>query len=415
VTRLLIVEEALRNREGHWFEYNRATKAAVQEADTVQVDMLGHQAMEPDVAEELGATPHFRYTVWDQIYNQPQAFLRYWGIIQHNYRLHHDLTAYLKSADPYHTVFAPTVVLHHLAGYHKIAQQFAGSRFGQLVLLIRNNIALYGSDGERTFRRTSVFWRWAIQRFAPYLADGRVRFVTDSERLADEYEELTGIRFEVLPHPSLVGLSGSSDPEASVPNQSSSPVQVFLPGPARQEKGVVRLLEAAKLLENETLQRPIEITLQWRESFDLPDGTSIGPDDVASFESGQVRFKVIRQPLSSEEYLSELSNADLIILPYLREVYYARISGVAVEAMMLGIPLLFTTNTWIATACADFQLGVPMENDAAGVATALRNTLDRLDEVSNHAQENRNAVSQFFSPQAFSGKLMGRSAALVGR
>jgi glycosyltransferase involved in cell wall biosynthesis len=358
VTRLLIVEEALRNREGHWFEYNRATKSAVQETQGVHVDMLGHSTMESDVAAELNAIPHFRYTVWDQIYNQPQAWKRYFGILRHNKRLHDDLARFLTRAGPYDTVFAPTVVLHHLLGYHRIAKRFGGSSLQQLVLLIRNNIALYDTDGNRTFRSTAKFWKWAIQRFRPLIAAGRVRFVTDSERLANEYE------------------------------------------------GVVRLLEAARLLADEKLERKIEITLQWREAFDLPDGGRIGPDDVGKYESQNVSFRIIREPLSSDAYLQELKNADAIILPYRREVYYARISGVAVEAMMLGKPVLFTTDTWIDTVCQQFDLGIGMMDDVSGVTTTLARIAKELPKLRSQAIAKQPEVADFFSASAFRTRLM---------
>jgi hypothetical protein len=409
LSKLLIVEEALRNREGHWFEYNRATKSAVQQAGDVEVDMLGHESMETDVAAELSAVPHFRYTVWDQIYNQPQAWKRYLGVLRHNRRLYDDLAKYLKQAEPYDTVFAPTVVLHHLLGYHGIAKKFGGSKFKQLVLLIRNNIALYDSDGNRTFRSTAKVWRWAIQRFRPLIADGRVRFVTDSERLADEYEQLTGIRFQVLPHPSLVGMTTAATETDADQHGTSKWVKIFLPGPARHEKGVVRLLEAAKLLADVKLEKHIEITLQWREAFDLPDGSHVGPDDVGKYESENISFRIIREPLSSEAYLHELQNADAIILPYRREVYYARISGVAVEAMMLGKPLLFTKNTWIDTVCQQFALGVGMEDDVSGVTATLAKIAEEIPLLKSEAIAKQPAVAEFFSASAFRTRLLAQT------
>lgn len=405
--RILIVEEALRDREGHWFEYNRATKAALQEVGDIDVAMLGNITMEPSVASELDAVPHFRYTVWDQIYNQPQAWRRYLGILRHNKRLYSDLARYLKRSQPYDTVFAPTVVLHHLVGYHRIAKRFGGGRLQQLVLLIRNNIALYDSQGNRTFRSTARFWKWAIQRFRPLIAAGRVRFVTDSERLADEYEELTGIRFEVLPHPSLVGMS-TGHVEAPIGDDDTlKTLKIFLPGPARHEKGVARLLEATKLLADKTLERKIEITLQWREPFELPDGSSIGPNDIHNYESENVSFRIIREPLSSDGYLKELNDADAIILPYRREVYYARISGVAVEAMMLGKPLLFTADTWIDTICQQFNLGVGMDDNASGVASTLATIADEMPELKSKAIAKQSAVADFFSAKAFRSRLLG--------
>lgn len=406
MTRLLITEEALRNREGHWFEYNRATKAAVQSTGDIQVDMLGHQTMEPDVAEELGAIPHFHYTVWDQIYNHPQAVRRYFGIGQHNYRLYRDLSAYLKQAEFYDTVFAPTVVLHHLAGYHAIAKKFAGKRFGQLVLLIRNNIAHYDSEGNRTFRSTSRFWKWAIRRFESQLRDGTVRFVTDSERLADEYEELTGIRFEVLPHPSLVS-EGMSEAKGVHEQTDREIVRVFLPGPSRYEKGTDRLLDAIRLVEGK-LTSPIEFTLQWAQAFARPDGTMIGPDDAVSSDP-HIKFRILREPLSSQQYTDELRRADYIILPYRRETYYARISGVAVEAMLLAKPIIYTRNTWVGTIAEQFGVGIAVDDDVESVARGIQGLSTHDDQYSQTAREQSSRVAEYFSAESFARKLIGSS------
>ncbi|TWT72943.1 glycosyltransferase family protein [Allorhodopirellula solitaria] len=404
--RLLIVEEALRDREGHWFEYNRATKAALQSTGDVHVDMLGHQTMELDVASELEAMPHFQFTVWDQIYNQPQALRRYFGIGQHNYRLYRDLSAYLKQADYYDTVFAPTVVLHHLAGYHALAKRYTGKRFGQLVLLVRNNIALYDSEGSRTFRSTAKFWKWAICRFSPMLEDGSVRLVTDSERLADEYEELTGIRFEVLPHPSLVGGSNDETMPHVAGADGTQALRVFLPGPARYEKGVVRLLEAVQMLATQELSSPLDILLQWRTAFKLPDGSTIGPDDVAGYGSDQIRFHVFREALSSAEYLAELNSADLIVLPYLREAYFARISGVAVEAMMLGKPMVYTSDTWVAALAESFRVGIASGGSSEELRDALLDATVHIEKLTANSKGRAEEVKQYFSAEKFASVLL---------
>lgn len=302
--------------------------------------------------------------------------------------------------------FAPTVVLHHLVGYHRISKRFGGGRLKQLVLLIRNNIALYDSQGNRTFRNTARFWKWDIQRFRPLIAAGRVRFVTDSERLADEYEELTGIRFEVLPHPSLVGMSTGHVKAPIGDDDTLKTLKIFLPGPARHEKGVARLLEATKLLADKTLERKIEITFQWRETFELPDGSSIGPNDIHNYESENVSFRIIRETLSSDGYLKELNDADAIILPYRREVYYARISGVAVEAMMLGKPLLFTTDTWVDTICRQFNLGIGMDDTVSGAASTLARISGEIPELKSDAIAKQQAFAKHDSSQSFCRHLL---------
>lgn len=404
--RLLITEEALRNREGHWFEYNRATKAAVQSAGNIQVDMLGHRTMEPDVAEELGAIPHFRYTVWDQTYNQPHALRRYFGIGLHNYRLYCDLSAYLQQSEYYDLVFAPTVVLHHLAGYHAVAKRFAGKRFGQLVLLIRNNIAHYDTEGNRTYRNTSRYWKWAICRFKPLLRDRSVRFVTDSERLADEYEELTGIRFEVLPHPSLV--SGVTPKAYGVcERRHREMIRIFLPGPSRYEKGTDRLLDAVRLLDGK-MTASLEFTLQWTDAFARPDGTMLGPDDAVSLDP-RIRFRILDKPLRSEQYTDELCRADYILLPYRLEAYYARISGVAVEAMLLAKPMIYTRNTWIGTIAEQFGVGIAVADDAESVAQVIQQLSIHDEQHVELARRQSSRVADFFSAESFAKKLVGVS------
>lgn len=408
--RLLIIEEALRDREGHWFEYNRATKSAVQIDSPVHVEILGNHTMQQDVADELQAKPFFRFTVWDQIYNHPQSWKRYLGILHHNYRLYRDLNRYFRTANYNKSVFAPTVVLHHLLAYHFIASRYAGRKFDQLILLMRNNVAIYDETGKRTFRGTARFWKWAIQRFKRMINAGTVRFVTDSERLADEYQELTGIRFEVLPHPSLVGMSTvqSAPCDNEARGVKSNPIQLILPGPARYEKGVDRLLEAIRELGAEPESAHLQFIFQWSQPFSLPDGSMLGPDDVERFGSDRISFKTIRTPLSSDDYRQLLVNSDFVILPYRIEGYFSRISGVAVEAMMLGKPVLFTQNTWIDTISKQFATGLSMGGDARSIAAAIRQAISQCEELRQIAKARQPDVAEFFSGRNFRDLLFGR-------
>ena len=391
---------------GHWFEYNRATKSAVQATGDVSVHMLGNITIQPDVAAELGAEPHFRYTVWDQIYNHPQRLRRYWGIGLHNFRVYRDLVRHLKKSEFYDTVFAPTVVLHHFFGYHHVAKKFAGRHFRQMVLLVRNNIAAYDENGKRTFRSTAKFWKKAITRFQPFLDNGLVRFVTDSERLADEYEELTGIRFEVLPHPSLIGLD-PSETQVTENNQSES-VRIFLPGPARYEKGSDKLLRVAQSLASKKIEAipQIDFVGQWAKPFSLPDGTVLSPDDQVLSDNRKVKLHFHRESLSSEDYRLEIQKADIILLPYRRETYFARISGVAVEAMLLAKPIVFTSDTWVDTIAQRFEIGVSCGESCEELEAALLGAIQSLDLHKKEATTKRQAVAEYFSSENFSSILL---------
>jgi glycosyltransferase involved in cell wall biosynthesis len=299
--------------------------------------------------------------------------------------------------------------LHHLLAFHLIASKYAGQKFDQLVLLIRNNIATYDETGKRSFRGTARYWKWAIQRFKRMIKTGAVRFVTDSERLADEYEELTGIRFEVLPHPSLVGTSPGEPSRNDNPDRGakSNPIQLILPGPARYEKGVDRLLEAIRELGADTELPYLQFIFQWSQPFLLPDGAELGPDDVEKFGSERITFRTIRSPLSSDDYQRLLVESDVVILPYRIEGYFSRISGVAVEAMLLGKPLLFTKNTWVDSISRQFDIGVPMDRTPSSIASAIRSSVTKLGILRETATSRQAVVAEFFSAKNFRERLLG--------
>ncbi|HVJ85278.1 MAG TPA: glycosyltransferase [Caulifigura sp.] len=405
--RILIAEEALRDRQGHWFEYCRAARAAFIDELGAQVDIAGHRTMQASVQEELSATPWFRYTVWDHIYQSPNALKRYCGTLQHNWRTYRDFDRLVRERGPYDVLFAPTVVLHHLLAFERLTRKQAEKQVGETVMLIRNNIASYDDAGRRRYGRTAAAWRWAIQRFRPLLKRNVARFITDSSRLADEYEELTGIRFGVVPHPQLLPSAGIE--QGTDVGTVKRPIRLFLPGPARHEKGVDLLLQAVERLQARRPDQAVEVVLQWAEPFAMPDGTMLGPDDVQS--NGGVRYHTIRQPLSSSEYLAELQSADVIVLPYRRCAYFARISGVAVEAMCLGKPLICTNDTWLSDTAGQFGLGIAVKDESVDeLVEALERVVQNLGALTSEARSKVDEVRQFFSASTFAALVAGRGA-----
>ncbi len=207
----------------------------------------------------------------------------------------------------------------------------------------------------------------------------------------------------LYPHPSLLGLDAVQE-NSGIEEQRSERMQIFLPGPSRHEKGTDRLIEACHHLSESDQQR-IEVTLQWSDAFGLPDGSVLDPNNLSNDGSG-VRFRLLRQPLTSAEYRQELCRADVIVLPYRRETYFARISGVAVEAMLLGKPLLYTSNTWVATIAEQFELGLAMDDNATGVASALTHAINSIEDLRADAEQRVGAVANFFSAEQFACQLI---------
>ncbi len=386
---VVIVDEALKNRSGHWFEYDLATKRILEESGQHTVQVLGHVDMEDSVRDELDASRCFRFTSWDGIYDSNFALNRYLGILRHNFRLHQDMRKFLLNQQNVELVFAPTVVLYHLIAFYFLSLFSPDTRF---VLMIRNSIAIYSRTGERSYRTTSMLWRVMFRLMESRVRAGSVRFVTDSEALQEELLELGLHECHVLAHPTFVDSSEIID---SAQVQTGKKFRLFLPGPARYEKGVDLLLEALGMLE---LGQPIEVVLQWPEPFALPDGTEMGPTGVSIPGTS---FVVHRDPLSSEAYQEELEQADLILLPYRVEAYYARISGVAVEALRMGKPVLYTRNTWTARLMEKFECGLAVDESASSIAQGIGIAIAEIARLNAQAIEAASKSNDYFSDANF--------------
>ena len=77
--RLLIVEEALRDFVGHWYEYVRAV-AELNRAAGVEVTVVGHREASAALRGELGVRPLFEKSPWDGVYRHPVAVVRKLGL-----------------------------------------------------------------------------------------------------------------------------------------------------------------------------------------------------------------------------------------------------------------------------------------------------------------------------------------------
>src|SRR5258708_4438705 len=85
--RLLIVEEGLRDYNGHWFEYVKAA-AEVNRRAGVNVTIAAHRRIDRELASRICANGVFAQTNWDGIYDNPDSWRRYIGIAQHNWRVY---------------------------------------------------------------------------------------------------------------------------------------------------------------------------------------------------------------------------------------------------------------------------------------------------------------------------------------
>lgn len=182
-----------------------------------------------------------------------------------------------------------------------------------------------------------------------------VRFYTDSDVLCSMYRRLTGSdsQFALLPIPVCFD---ATDYAPSVPQVSSLNLRLSMLGSARMEKGfgdIERLLEHLEAEEiNPHPQLAIQIT---RASPDPRVRSVIARLDerVQGAKWKNITLQLLDGPVAEDIYLSWLARTDILLAPYSSPKYLASTSGVFVEALTFGIPVIALRDTWMALQIAN--------------------------------------------------------------
>ena len=218
--------------------------------------------------------------------------------------------------------------------------------------------------------------------------------------------------------------NGTDGHGRSALDSPAKPVLVVAPGLARYEKGsdifmkAIRLvLQKAKELKLEELKSldagrstldsyascsplpALRFVMQWPEDFDLPDSLRCQPNsDLLKDE----RVQFSKDLLTGEAYWDFLQQADVIVLPYRSESYRARVSRVAIEAAMLGKPMVYTKGTWISEVVAMGGAGVAIaEETPQSLAEAIQMAIGDLDTLQSEAERGVARVRNFYSVSSF--------------
>ena len=112
--------------------------------------------------------------------------------------------------------------------------------------------------------------------------------------------------------------------------------------------------------------------------------------------------------MGSAEYDAEIARTDCMVLPYRRDAYFARISGVAVEAVTAGIPVIYTLDTWCADFVNEHGAGIGMrDGDVAALVSCIDQVVKRYREFSQASKARIAVASAKHSATEFLDKLWG--------
>lgn len=188
------------------------------------------------------------------------------------------------------------------------------------------------------------------------------------------------------------------------------PLEIMYLGPARTEKGFVKLPPFVR----ETLERTSAPSLRFTIQV-TPQILGYTADVAAAVEGLRAiddpRLMLIVDPLSLADYRTLLGRADVLLMPYDAERYRHRSSGIAVEAVLAEATIVATRDTFPAHLAG--PAGVVID-DSGISAAAIERILDARPDFEARARARKSWYLTEHSQARFAESALAAGASCAG-
>lgn len=211
--------------------------------------------------------------------------------------------------------------------------------------------------------------RQRFERATRDLSNHNVHFYTTTDELRRQFNWFKKAEFQTLPWPvsKRFHLARSSavaqrrtdwqsvrDGLPIRPTGLAAPLRLVCAGGVRREKGGELVGPLVNALDKEFLQTDkLQLLIQTgkkRKSQTMLGLEPGGVTEIDSFSSGQLpKSPVIAlpHPLSPDNYADLIRSADIGLLLYDSDEYFARCSGILVELLAAGVPVIGPAGCWL--------------------------------------------------------------------
>lgn len=388
----LIVEDALRDKKGHWFEYlstfDRELRALGDE-----VTILADRSAQPFIIEQLRAEPVLPDSIWHRMGDGAGPVRRYLRVPMHAWDTYRPLKRYLREGKKYDIIFVPTVLVHHLLGWVWLIKRVLKKRSDRVLLFFPNTpIQLDPKTGEPSWQPapTAKLFNRLIRSLKNEVGQGRVILGAETHPMCDALTQLTGVRFTYLPHP--VRVPAEEERRAEREEASSGLLTFASFGSARHEKGSDILVAAVAEYCHRYPDSRVRFLLQ---SVD-------GDPELWARLKGNARIQLIPGYFNDGDYARYLSQTDVLLLPYRRSSYALRVSRVVIEAMVHGIPVITTRKTTLEDQAKEFGGAVFCnDEDTGSLVNAIHEMEQNFDQFNSRAENLKSSAHGHFAVQGF--------------
>jgi glycosyltransferase involved in cell wall biosynthesis len=397
--KFIVLDSAARDRNGHSYSYSAAVLQAASEEGLTPVllasaalpstgapgsatavpvftrDCYGRLATPPPLSNRfflgLGdGLDHLAQFLWPpglrwRVSQAAKAFGRWYLRLRFALELRRALGRI--EASPGDILLMHTVDTLQVGGWALALSLVSARRLPTTALLFRHDL-VHGQVHEGGVRPAdAVALTRELAVIKAKALGARVHFVSDSTRLAEHHEILTGFSYRTVPN--VVPPFRSRIPERG---ERHGRFHFVYLGNVRPEKGCALLLEAIRLLEPKPDVR-VAFTVQVTANI-LGDDEYLRATIQAAEKLTGRGVELIRHLLSAQEYDELLQSADAVVLPYDPAAYFARTSAIFSEAVAAGRLVVVPAGTWMQEQLAEIGGGgiafSPYEADALARALA---------------------------------------------
>lgn len=240
----------------------------------------------------------------------------------------------------------------------------------------------------------NLFWSYAfdesdpayIERWSPFLrraeSNKRLILTLPTSKLQTGFAKHLGVQLPVAPHPSTT----FSDQEAADlaqphPHAVADRPMILFPGGMRKDKGFTLAVEAALLLSG---TGQVDCTVR---GLVTPGTTRQMKDQLSRLANSSVIVE--SREFDDRQFREFLFGGDVVVCPYLAPDFARRTSGLVVDAMLMGRPVVAVKDTWLGDLVVETGIGETSGPSSEEIFKAVRLVLSNYEHYAGNAAEAR--------------------------
>ncbi len=335
--RFFVIQHGLRDRHSHAlveaFGWRRAFRRR-----GLEFDIFIHREATAQVIEQTGGIPAFPFAPMDEIDLDPVSDEL------HSYILLGEAFAQACSMLDEHIRATDVVIVPHanareLFGISRWLRTLAPDRRPRIVFIFINpELRWKLSDDRRSVVGEFSFYRLGANLLAELMPKDRVVYFADNQLLR---ETIANVLNRPCGHcPMTIDYFAAEDVPGDSDDPEWAPAHIGVLGEFRREKGSSVVVEVIQKFCEARPGRDIFVQVQ--------DAEQAKAMDQRLRSHGGRSLHIHGGQLSPRSYARRLESLEILLLPYVKDRYVMRTSGIFAEAVTHGIVTVVPRGTWMA-------------------------------------------------------------------